>query len=298
MSSALETNPSNTEPGTAADHAAHAFTWMFVPGNRPDRFEKAADSGADAVIIDLEDAVAPDDKPSARADALKYVSSKPAYIRINGSTTEFFDDDVEAVAAAGDQLRGIMLPKSEDPEQFANLARRLPDDTVVIALIETPAGILGAAAIAQSPRVARLAFGNADFMLDTEIEDESLGLLFARSQLVLASRAAGLGGPIDGITTSLDDPRRVSEDAEHGRRLGFTGKLCIHPKQIQPSEQGFAPSAADTSWAKRVVDAAGSSEGAAVRVDGEMIDRPRLERAQLICKRHRRFSPNSKNGEG
>ena len=277
----------------ATDHAARAFTWLFVPGNRPDRFEKAAGSGADAVIIDLEDAVAPDDKATARKAALEYVSSKPAYIRINGSTTEFFDDDVAAVGAAGDQLRGIMLPKSEDHDQFAALDDKLPDDTAVIALIETPAGILAAAAIAQAPRVARLAFGNADFLLDTEIEDESLGLLFARSQLVLASRAAGLSGPIDGITTSLDDPKRVSEDAEHGRRLGFAGKLCIHPKQIHPSEQGFAPSAADTSWAQRVVDAAGSSEGAAVRVDGEMIDRPRLERAQLIWKRHERFSSGS-----
>jgi citrate lyase subunit beta / citryl-CoA lyase len=268
-------------------HAESAFTWLFVPGDRPERFDKAAGSGADAVIIDLEDAVAPAMKPIARRSALDYVAKKPAYVRINGTDTSFFADDLDAIASAGEGLRGVVLPKSERAEQFAELDRRLPDGAVVIALVETPAGILGAWEIATAPRVTRLAFGSADFMLDTEIEDDQQGLLLARSTLVLAARAAGLGGPIDGITTSLDNPEMVTRDAENGRRLGFAGKLCIHPRQVGPAARGFAPSAADYSWAQRVIEAAAASNGAAVRVDGEMIDKPRLARARSIAERHR-----------
>ena len=276
--------------GAPAGHARRAYTWLFVPGNRPDRFKPAADSGADAIIIDLEDAVAPADKPAARRCALDYLSSRPAYVRVNGTNTEFFAADLDALAHAGEPLRGVMLPKSERSDQFTALDELLPAGAVAVALIETPGGILGAPELATAPRVSRLAFGSADFQLDTEIEDEHRGLLVARSLLVLASRAAGLAGPIDGITTSLDDPERVTRDAEDGRQLGFAGKLCIHPRQIRPSARGFAPSAAEYSWARHVIDAAAASQGAAVRVDGEMIDRPRLMRARAIWERHQQFS--------
>jgi citrate lyase subunit beta/citryl-CoA lyase len=274
----------------ARTHAESAFTWLFVPGDRPERFDKAAGSGADAVVIDLEDAVAPTMKPTARRFALEYVATKPAYVRINGTDTAFFADDLDGVASAGEGLRGVVLPKSERAEQFAELDRRLPVGVVVIALVETPAGILGAQEVAKAPRVTRLAFGSADFVLDTEIEDEQQGLLLARSELVLAARAAGLVGPIDGITTTLDNPKAVTVDAENGRRLGFAGKLCIHPRQVGPAARGFAPSGADYSWAQRVIETAAASDGAAVRVDGEMIDKPRLARARSIAERHRRLA--------
>lgn len=292
----MTTTVNPTSPGDVGadvaplEHASRAYTWLFVPGDRPDRFEKAAACGADAVIIDLEDAVAPADKPAARRSALEYVASRPAYIRLNGTDTEFFAGDLEGFAHAGDGLRGVMLPKSERLEQFTALDARLPSGVVVIALVETPSGILAASELARAPRVARLAFGSADFLLDTEIEDEREGLLVARSQLVLAARAAGLPGPVDGITTSLDDPRAVTSDAQHARRLGFAGKLCIHPRQVGPAERGLAPSAAEYSWAQRVIDAAASSQGAAVRVDGEMVDKPRLARAQTIVERHRQLT--------
>lgn len=272
------------------EHASRACTWLFVPGDRPDRFGKAAASGADAVIIDLEDAVAAADKPAARRSALKYVSSQPAYIRMNGTATDFFTEDLDGIARAGEGLRGVVLPKSERAEQFAALDAQLPTGVVVIALVETPSGVLAASEVARAPRVTRLAFGSADFLLETEIEDEREGLLAARSQLVLAARAAGHPGPIDGITTTLDDPRAVTRDAEYGRRLGFAGKLCIHPRQVGPAARGLAPSAAEYSWAQRVIDAAAGSHGAAVRVDGEMIDRPRLARAETIVDRHRQLA--------
>jgi citrate lyase subunit beta/citryl-CoA lyase len=276
------------------EHASRAYTWLLVPGDRPDRFGKAAASGADAVIIDLEDAVAPAAKGTARRSALDYLSSRPAYIRLNGTDTEFFAEDLDALAGAGNGLRGVIVPKAERPDQFKALDARLPSGVAVVALVETPSGILAAGELARAPRVARLAFGSADFQLETEIEDERDGLLVARSQLVLAARAAGQGGPIDGITTRLDDPTAVTRDAAYARRLGFAGKLCIHPRQIGPAARGFAPSSAEYSWAQQVIDAAGGSEGAAVRVGGEMIDRPRLARARTIIERHRQLA----NGPG
>jgi citrate lyase beta subunit len=273
-----------------AEHARRACTWLFVPGNRPDRFKKAADSGADAIIIDLEDAVAPADKTTARRSALDYLSSRPAYVRVNGTNNDFFAADLEAIAHAGERVRGVVLPKSEHASQFTALDELLPAGAVAVALIETPRGMLAAPELASAPRVSRLAFGSADFQLDTEIQDEQRGLLVARSLLVLASRAANLAGPVDGITTALDDPSRVTRDAEDGRQLGFAGKLCIHPRQVGPSARGFAPSAAEYSWARHVIDAAAASQGAAVRVDGEMIDRPRLARARAIWERHQQFA--------
>jgi citrate lyase beta subunit len=290
MSSTIDANPMAAVTRDARAHAESATTWLFVPGDRPDRFDKAATSGADAVIIDLEDAVAPAAKPTARRYALEYVATRPAYIRINGSNTEFFADDLNGIAGADEGLRGIVLPKSERFEQFAELDHRLPEGAVVIALLETPAGILAAGEVATAPRVTRLAFGSADFLLDTEIEDEQLGLLLARSHLVLAARAAGQPGPIDGITTTLDNPMTVIRDAENARRLGFAGKLCIHPRQAVPAARGFAPSASAYAWAQQVIEVAAASNGGAVRVDGEMIDTPRLARARSIAERRRRFA--------
>lgn len=156
----MTTTVNPTSPGDVGadvaplEHASRAYTWLFVPGDRPDRFEKAAACGADAVIIDLEDAVAPADKPAARRAALEYVASRPAYIRLNGTDTEFFAGDLEGFAHAGDGLRGVMLPKSERLEQFTALDARLPSGVVVIALVETPSGILAASELARAPRVA------------------------------------------------------------------------------------------------------------------------------------------------
>jgi citrate lyase subunit beta / citryl-CoA lyase len=273
-----------------AEHARSALTWLFVPGDRPERFPKAAGSGADALILDLEDAVAPEAKERARRFVKEYLlAGNPAYVRINGDGTEPHAADLAALADLGRSLRGVMVPKSEHVATFDEVDRVLPQGAVAIALIETAAGVHRAYKLSAAPRVTRLAFGSADLMLQAAIEDEPRGLLLARSTLVLASRAAGLEGPIDGITTALDDPAVARRDAEDGRRLGFAGKLCLHPRQIAPVLQGFAPSVATAEWASRVLDAVAQAHGQAVRFDGQMIDRPLLERAQRISARQHRI---------
>jgi citrate lyase subunit beta/citryl-CoA lyase len=274
----------------AAEHARGALTWLFVPGDRPERFPTAAGSGADAVILDLEDAIAPDAKERARRSVKEYLlAGNPAYVRVNGERTEPHAADLAALADVGRSLRGVMVPKAEQVATFDEVDRVLPRGAVAIALIETAAGVHGAYELAAASRVTRLAFGSADLMLQTGIEDEPRGLLLARSTLVLASRAAGLEGPIDGITTALDDPAVARRDAEDGRRLGFAGKLCLHPRQIVPVLEGSTPSASTVEWARRVLDAVAQAHGQAVRFEGQMVDLPLLERARRISARRRRI---------
>jgi citrate lyase subunit beta/citryl-CoA lyase len=272
--------------GTEADHARTALTWLFVPGDRPERFPKAAGSGADAVILDLEDAVAPEHKEDARRAVREYLlAGNAGYVRINGEGTGYHAADLASLADIGAPLRGVMVPKSERVTTFERVDAALPPGAVLIALVETATGVLHAYEIAGAPGVVRLAFGSADLMLQTGIEDKALGLVLARSTLVLASRAAGLEGPIDGITTDLDSPAVARHDAEDGRGLGFAGKLCLHPRQIAPVVQGFEPAASESEWAAHVLEAVAQAHGQAVRLEGQMIDRPVLERAQRISAR-------------
>jgi citrate lyase subunit beta/citryl-CoA lyase len=279
--------PDGTIP---AEHARGALTWLFVPGDRPDRFAKATASGADAVILDLEDAVAPQSKAFARQSSREYLlAGNPAYVRVNGADSEYHHTDLMALSALEDQLRGVVLPKSEQVESFDQLDRVLPKGAVAVALIETAAGVNNAYEIAAAPRVARLAFGSADFTLQTGIEDEPRGLLLARSTLVVGSHAGGLEGPIDGITTALDDDDAAQHDAEDGRRLGFAGKLCLHPRQIAPVLRGFTPPARDVMWASEILSAAEGAGGRAIRVRGQMVDLPLLRRARQLMSRQQRI---------
>jgi citrate lyase subunit beta/citryl-CoA lyase len=253
-------------------------SWLFVPGNRPDRFDKACASAADVVLLDLEDAVAPADKAAARDAVGRWLTpSKPVYLRINGADSDWFGDDLPLLRRPG--VRGVVLPKAEDAAAIAaihGVAAGLP----VVALIESAVGLRQLDAIAAG--AARLAFGSIDFQLDLGIAGERDELLFARSALVLASRLAGLPPPVDGVTVALDDPVRLADDVAYARRLGFGGKLCIHPRQVEAVNAGFMPPAADIEWARRVLDAAERAAGNAVRLDGKMIDRPVVERARAI----------------
>ena len=277
--------------GNPADHAGSALTWLFVPGDRAERFPKAAGSGADAVILDLEDAVAPEDKEDARRSVNEYLlAGNSGYVRINGEGTDYYAADLASLANVGAALRGVMVPQSERVHTFEEVDGALPPGAVTIPLIETAAGVHAAYDLAGAPRVARLAFGSADLMLQTGIEDESRGLLLARSTLVLASRAAGLEGPIDGITTNLDSPAISRHDAEDGRGLGFAGKLCLHPRQIAPVVQGFVPAFSESEWAAHVLEAVAQAHGQAVRFEGQMVDRPVLELAQRISARSHRIA--------
>lgn len=260
--------------------SAVARSWLFVPGDRPDRYGKAAGSGAGAVILDLEDAVAPVDKAAAREAVARYVASRPAYVRVNAAGTAFHDGDLTALAGAG-ALLGVMLPKAGGPDDVDGTARRLPG-VPVVALVETARGVEDATRIAAHPAVARLAFGSVDFRLDIGADGDGEEMLYARSRLVVASRVAGIAAPLDGVTTDLDDPARTAADAVRARRLGFGGKMCVHPRQVGAVNEAYAPSAPEISWARRVVAAMEESGGRAVRVDGRMIDVPVLESARAV----------------
>jgi len=252
-------------------------SYLFVPGNRPDRFPKALASGADAVIIDLEDAVPPAERITARRAVRAFISpDHPVFIRVNGATTEWFRDDIALASLPG--VAGSVLPKAERAEDIAQIGG------TVLAIIETARGFANASAIAQSRNVARLMFGSIDFQLDLGIHGEGEELLYFRSQLVLISRLAGLPAPVDGVTTAFDTPHLVQSDAMRARRLGFGGKLCIHPKQIATVNNCFGPTAEEYAWAKRVVEAVAKTGGEAISLDGEMIDRPVIARAQAILR--------------
>ncbi len=259
-------------------------SYLFVPGDRPDRFEKAWNAGADAVIIDLEDAVASEKKAEAREALAAWLSPEHrVYVRINGTKTEWFEADIAAVAIAG--LAGILLPKAEDAREVETVVKDLPEGATVVPILETALGIWNVRDIAEAPGVERIAFGSIDFQLDAGIDGEDEELLYARSRLVLASRVAGILPPLDGVTTALDNVERLTADVERARRLGFGGKLCIHPRQIETVNRGFLPSEAEIVWARRVLEAVKATEAGAVRLGGEMIDRPVVERAKAVLAR-------------
>lgn len=268
---------------TGAELLATAQSWLFVPGDRPERFAKAVASGADIVIGDLEDAVAPEAKSAARAHLAQWLSSGGrAVVRVNAATTTWFDDDLAALVGAPGLL-AVLLPKAESAEMVSEAAGRA--GVPVVALVESALGVLHAAGIATA--ATRLAFGSLDFALDIAADhDDDGALLLARSTLVLASRAAGLSAPIDGVTTVLDDPARVARDAARGRQLGFGAKLCIHPSQIVPVQAAFRPSVEQIGWAQEIIAAYGDGAVGAVRsTRGELIDVPVLRRAQAILER-------------
>jgi citrate lyase subunit beta/citryl-CoA lyase len=265
-----------------------ARSYLFVPGNRPERFAKACAAGADAVILDLEDAVPLAEKNTARAGVAAWLSSEQnVLVRINGADTEWFRDDLELCKMPG--VAGIILPKAERIDDIA-LVERTGETKAILPLIETAQGFVNAQAIAQARGVQRLMFGTIDFKLDLGIDGDDQELLYFRSQLVLASRVAGIQAPIDGVTTAIDDPEELRRDTLRARRLGFGGKLCIHPKQVGFVNQYFSPSASDVAWAKRVLEAATAADGAAVAVDGKMVDRPVILRAQEIVNESMRRS--------
>lgn len=256
-------------------------SFLFVPGNRPERFDKAWQSGADAVVIDLEDAVAPSDKPAARENVKRWLNpDRASYLRVNGADTEWFSEDLALLSLAG--IAGVMLPKAESPAQIHAIAGQCARQLRVIPLIETAIGLWNAESIARAPQIERLAFGSVDFQLDCGIGGEREELLFARSQLVVVSRVAGLLPPVDGVTLDIDDANVLKQDVVRARSLGFSGKLCIHPKQVALVNAGFMPQLAEMRWAEQVMQAVTHCGENAIRLDGKIIDRPVIERARAI----------------
>lgn len=260
---------------------------LFVPADRPQRFAKAAAAGADAIIVDLEDAVAPAAKDDARAGLSAALAGLkrmvPIFLRINATDTPWHAADL--ASAAGLPVAGIVLPKAESAAEL-QAARSAVSGRALIALVETARGLAAAEEIAAA--CDRIAFGSVDFAADLGCAHVREALLLARSRLVLAARLAGAPQPIDGVTLSIKDGNAVEDDARHAVALGFGGKLLIHPSQIDPARRGLAPTAQDVAWAERIV--AGSADGAARAVDGIMVDAPVLARAHLILQRRDRLS--------
>ncbi len=254
-------------------------SYLFVPGQRPDRFQKAAASGAHAIILDLEDAVGPDLKEQARAHVAAWFAGGGAgIVRINGDDTPWFEADLAALREAG--CTTIMVPKARG-ESLARVAAACPG-VALIALVETVAGLADLRAAARQEGVARLAFGNLDFGADARVPGTGAVLDQARFEIVIASRLAGLAQPIDGVTTELKDAAVIAGDVARVRDLGFGAKLCIHPAQVGPVNTGFAPNAAEVDWAHRIVAALEAAAGSVVQVDGKMVDRPLIDRARQI----------------
>ena len=264
-------------------------SYLFVPGNRPERFGKAFAAGADAVIIDLEDAVAPQDKDSARAAIAQWTADYPALasaalVRINDEASSWFEADLDLLRMI--VPAGAMVPKAESARQVAWVANALAPATAVFPLIESARGLLAVEAIAQAPRVERLAFGSIDYAFDLNLSDDPLGLVYPGCCIALASRAAGLPSPIAGVTLALGDEAALLSDVDMARACGFGAKLCIHPSQLAAVHRALAPSAQQLDWARRVLAAAQAGHGA-VQVDGKMVDRPVLLKAQALLAQER-----------
>lgn len=274
-------------------------TFLFVPGSNPDRIRKALTLNADAVIVDLEDAVAPDSKAAAR-EGLAAISVPPdrprVYVRVNAAGTPWHDDDLRDVPSV--DLAGIMLPKAETAEGVAEIAARLavaerakdlPEGGLeLIPLVETARGVRNAEAIAgASARVKRLAFGAIDYTLDIGATFEATGatLTYPRSKIVVDSRVAGVGAPIDTVYPFLDDSEGYEADCRLGHTLGFGGKLVIHPKQIEPANRAYAPSQREIDEALEIIAAfeEATAQGASsLQLRGQFIDKPVADRARQI----------------
>jgi citrate lyase subunit beta/citryl-CoA lyase len=284
---------------------------LFVPGNRPDRIDKAVKTAADAVIIDLEDAVPytlkADTRPVVRKKILEH-QSRRIMVRVNGLETEFFQSDLNEIAV--EELACIIIPKIETPGQIGEAGRRLSEvesrhnlpsgNISIIALIESALGVENAFRITSEKlkpaRLYTVAFGAADFSLDMGIQMTTTGeeIAYARARLAVACRAAGTAPPIDTpFMIDLKDMQALEADARHARQIGFQGKLCIHPSQVDACNRIFSPSEKDIEYAHKVIAAfkqAEASGTAVIQVNGKFIDPPVVKLAHRILKMAKEIS--------
>lgn len=262
-------------------------SYLFVPGDRPDRFAKAAAAGAGAIVVDLEDAVAPGAKADARAHIAQWRKTRPGpspalIVRINDAATAWFEEDLSLVRDSG--ISAVMLPKAGRAQDIARCVDALPADGFVIPIIETARGVVEVDAVASATGVQRLAFGTLDYAVDVGLSGDERGLVYPASRMALASRIAGIASPIAGVTAAIDDPAQLDADLAFARACGFGAKLCIHPRQLERTHRAFAPTAEEVDWARRVVAAVDAGH-AAVAIDGKMVDRPVLLKARDILDR-------------
>ncbi|GAA2161606.1 HpcH/HpaI aldolase/citrate lyase family protein [Actinomadura napierensis] len=261
-------------------------TWLYVPGDRPDRIGKALDSDADAVVLDLEDAVAPDAKDTARRTVARVLAEgRPAYVRINAPGTPDGDADIGLLASTPGALAGVRIPKCEDPGVLRRVADAL--GVPVFPVLESALGVENALAIATAhPLVAGISLGEADLSADLRVSGGD-ALAWPRSRVVVAARAAGLPSPPQSVWTAVRDLDGLRADTVAGHRAGFFGRSVIHPAQIPVVHEACAPDPADVAWARGLMDQlterAGSA-GAAAWIDsaGRFVDKAVVERASWL----------------
>ncbi len=274
-------------------------SFLFVPGNHPRKVDKVFSTGADAVILDLEDAVAIAEKPATRAvvaEALKRERSCLGYVRVNPLSSGFFEEDLAAVV--GPRLDGIVVPKVESAEdllrvdqhitQYERRANLAAGSIDLMPIVETARGVEYANEIAAaSPRVQRLSYGGGDYTLDLDYQwnaDENV-LAYARARLSHASRLADLEPPIDTVVLQIKDDERFVASAKRGREFGFGGKLCIYPAQVALTHAVFTPGIEEVDHARAVIKAFEEAElsgSASIQLDGYFIDYPIVDKARRI----------------
>jgi citrate lyase subunit beta/citryl-CoA lyase len=257
---------------------ARVRSWLFAPGHSEKLLGKVFDVGADAVVLDLEDAVPPDLKEAARGGVATILREKPAWVRINAARTAAAEADLAAVAAGA---IGLRVPKVESAADVAWVAERAPGKPLACS-IETAVGLVNAIEIASAAGTRLLVFGAADLAADLRLGEGVEPLLFARSQVVVASRVAGIGAPVDGAYSGPDG-EGLREAAQLARRLGFGGKSAVRPHQVPIINEVFSPTTDELRWARTVIEAFAASGGAAARLeDGELVDLPIARRARQI----------------
>lgn len=273
---------------------------LFVPGIATQRFGKAKASGADAILFDLEDSVPPDAKGRAREAVCVALGeggfeSSEAAVRVNAPGTPFHEDDVRATALAG--AKAIMVPKSEHADDLRAVAAILDDvgaGTRILALLETPLGVARALEVGMAnPRVDALCFGHADFALEMGVsaDDPSEGVLYhARCAVAVAARACGVQ-PVDNVCLAVRDEEALRRDVHVGMRLGYEGKLCIHPSQVAVANEMYTPAPEEVDYARRVLSGwqAARAEGLGVfTLDDKMVDAPLVRAQERVLERAQR----------
>lgn len=267
---------------TAIQMLTDATSFLFVPGDRPERFPKALASEADIVIIDWEASVIPDRKMLARQATQDFLSqcseTVKVAIRVNPVQSDFFVEDCIFLRSVN--VSGVFLTMVESVEDLDHACQVIPERLPFVAMIETAKGLIQSNQIASVKRVCRIAFGNMDYQTNLGLPDDPAGMIYPSSVIAVASRSVGLPQPIAGVTADFTDLQAFQVAAALERSLGFTAKMCIHPKQIEWTHAAFRPSELEINWANEVIEASRHSH--AVQIKGVMIDRPVIQRANAI----------------
>lgn len=262
----------------------HPISWLYVPGDRPDRFGKAAASGAHVVIVDLEDAVPPGHKVQARGNALDFLhDAEPGTVelRVNDVRTETGVADLAAMTPLP-ALRAVRLPKVQTAADVHQALRTVHESVAVSCLVESALGVENAYAIASaSPRIAAISLGEADLASDLGAASDG-ALSYARSRIIIAARAAGLPSPAQSVYPNVADLAGLRTSCQFGRGLGFVGRAAIHPRQIPVIHDAYRPGDEEIAAAQAVLDALATSNGVTALADGRMVDEAMRRRAEQV----------------